>query len=43
MLLISAGFAIMLGVATAYEWLLILMISRPMVAFVLVLTDVSRE
>ena len=37
----GAGFSIAIGSAVAYEWLLALMLARPMVAFVMVLADVA--
>ena len=39
---VSAGVTIAIGSAVAYEWLLASMLSRPMVAFVMVLADVAN-
>jgi hypothetical protein len=37
----TTGACIALGASSAYEWLLIFLLARPMLAFVLVLTDVG--
>jgi hypothetical protein len=38
---VTTGACIALGASSAYEWLLIFLLARPMLAFVLVLTDVG--
>jgi hypothetical protein len=38
---VTTGACIALGASSAYEWLLISLLARPMLAFVLVLTDVG--
>lgn len=39
---IVGGLAVAFATAPAYEWLLVLMLARPMLAFVLVLADVAE-
>ena len=43
LVLATALVSIGLGTTAAYEWLLVVLVGRPMVAFVLVLSDVSEE
>ena len=38
----AGGLALAFPTAPAYEWLLVLMLARPMLAFVMVLADVAE-
>ncbi|HYU63798.1 MAG TPA: hypothetical protein VEN12_08450 [Verrucomicrobiae bacterium] len=41
LLLVTGAVSLGLGTPTAYEWLLVFMLARPMLAFVLVLTEIA--